>query len=111
MTVAVIHICAIVLVSGVGLSTGGESFRNRSLHLAILAAGVVGGAVMAVSGLYLLDDWGAAMEHVDFAPIDHANPKRLPSMIYFFPSITTALGAVAVFYFGWRIYRFARGLE
>lgn len=111
MIAAVIHICAIVLVSGVGLSTGGESFRNRSLHLAILAAGVVGGAAMAVSGLYLLDDWGAAMEHFDFAKFDHTNPKRMPSKFYFLPSVTTALGAVAVFYFGWRIYRFARGLE
>jgi hypothetical protein len=107
----VIHICAIVLVSGVGLSTGGVPFRSRALHLAILAAGGIGGVAMAVSGLYLLDDWGASMEHFDFATVDHTNPRRFPSSLYLLPSSTMALGAVAALYFGWRLYRSARELE
>lgn len=111
MTAAVIHICAIVLVSAVGVSTAFELFRKPSVHLAILAVGVVGGAAMTVSGLYLLHDWGVLMERVDFAKFDHTNPKRLPSPLYFMPSTTTALGAVVSVFFGRRFYRIVRELE
>jgi hypothetical protein len=107
---AAIHICAIALASGVGLLTASESRRKPFFHLAILAVGVIGSAAMTVSGLYLLEDWGKLMEHVDFAQLDHANPKRLPSSLYFLPSTTTALGAAATFVFGRRFYRFVREL-
>ncbi len=111
MSAAVIHLCAIVLVTGVGASVACELFHKPSYRLAMLAAGVVGGAAITVSGLYLLDDWGNLMEGVDFAHFDHTNPKRLPSKLYFLPSTTTALGAAASFLFGRRFYRVMRGLE
>jgi hypothetical protein len=111
MIAAVIHVCAIVLVSGAGLLTASETPRKPSVQRAILAVGVVGGVAMAVSGFYLLGDWGKWMEHFDFAVLDHANPKRLPSTLYFVPSTTTALGAVATVVFGRRFYRLVRELE
>jgi hypothetical protein len=110
MIATVIHVCAIVIVSGVWFSTDSELFRKPALQLAILALGVIGGAAIMVSGFYVMEDWGKSMENVDFEPIDHANPKRLPSGLYFLPSITTALGAVAAFVFGWRFYQFWRAL-
>lgn len=110
MIAAAVHICAIVLVSAAGLLAASETLRYSHLRGAILVAGVIGGAAMTVSGFYLLDDWGQLMEHFDFAKIDHANPKRLPSGFYFLPSSTTALGAATTFVFGRMFYRHVREL-
>ena len=110
MIAAAIHICAIVLACTAGLLIANDWVQQPSFRTAILAAGLIGGAAVVVSGFLVLDSWSELMEHVDFAKLDHPRPKRLPSGLYFAPSMTTALGAAATFVFGRLLYRHVRQL-
>lgn len=106
MIALAIHLCAIVLVAGAEFLVASTASRKPSAQLAILIAGMVGGVAMAASGLRLFGPWRALMEHVDFVPLDQINVRRLPSPVYFAPSLGVAIGVVAATVFTRRLYRF-----
>jgi hypothetical protein len=75
------HVLATLVAGGVGIyALRSRGFQRPTLHLIILALGIVAGMATVASGFYLIEKWAVLMEQFDFTermrPI--VNPRRYP---------------------------------
>lgn len=107
------HILATLVVGGAGVyALRSRGFQRPTLHLIILALGILAGMATVASGFYLIEKWAVLMEHFDFTermrPI--VNPRRYPDSFYFLPAFSTTFGVVCTLAFLRLIYRRIRRL-
>ena len=107
------HVLATLVVGGAGIyALWSRGFQRPTLHLIILALGIVAGMVTVASGFYLIEKWAVLMEHFDFTermrPIH--NPRRTPDKFYFLPATSTTFGVVCTLTFMRLMYRRVRRL-
>jgi hypothetical protein len=107
------HVLATLVAGGVGIyALRSRGFQRPTLHLVILALGIVCGVTVVVSGFYLIEHWAALMDEFDFTERmrGNVNVKRLPDQFYFVPAYSTTFGAVATLAFISLLYRRVRGI-
>jgi hypothetical protein len=94
------------------VSTRSRGCQRPTLHLIILALGIVGGVTVVVSGFYLIEHWAALMEQFDFTERMRptVNPRRYPDSVYLLPAFSTTFGVVSTLAFTTLLYRRVRGI-
>ena len=107
------HVLATLVAGSVGIyALRSRGFQRPTLHLIILALGIVGGVTVVVSGFYLIEHWAALMEQFDFTERMRptVNPRRYPDSFYFLPAFSTTFGVVSTLAFTTLLYRRVRGI-
>jgi hypothetical protein len=102
------HVLATLVAGGVGIyALRSRGFQRPTLHLIILALGIVAGMATVASGFYLIEKWAVLMEQFDFTermrPI--VNPRRYPDSFYFLPAFSTTFGVVSTLAFITLLFR------
>ncbi len=106
------HVLATLVAGVIGIyALRSRGFQRPTLHLIILALGIVAGVTVVVSGFYLIEHWAVLMEQFDFTErMRRRMYPQFPNKFYFLPATSTTFGVVATLAFITLLIRRIRGI-